>query len=301
MSHTHTGNPALGVRSPAIGITQPDDGDGLSAASSNVGSSKLADFVAFLQLHAADQFAPNAFTDFNDFQGNTLFESFVTFLTAIQLDSIDGDSSPLISTTSYTAGVTVNRKLLWEIQNDNTGTPLFTRLYAKNGAGGTGTSFEVTVNAVWVADDVMWAQDNPTFAASKYSFLAGTATTIYIQKYTGAVEWADNGWSKTLTISPDNLTSIDTEGLSGTGAITQAVGGGGLVASGATSGDFFKTLIQFRKAFPSNPSMSGLTSTTSVNVLGTPVILTPNKWGALMTVVGNGGGATTYFGSATFT
>jgi hypothetical protein len=54
MSSLYTGNPAGGARSPAIQITGPADLDPLNAASVNaLALSKLADYVAWLQAHAA--------------------------------------------------------------------------------------------------------------------------------------------------------------------------------------------------------------------------------------------------------
>lgn len=50
MPSTYSGVPASGAVAPAVSITEPADGDAMSAASVNTALEKLSDHVAFLQM-----------------------------------------------------------------------------------------------------------------------------------------------------------------------------------------------------------------------------------------------------------
>lgn len=53
MPSSHNGNPANGSWLPAISVTEPADGDAVTAASVNTAITKLADYVAFFQANSA--------------------------------------------------------------------------------------------------------------------------------------------------------------------------------------------------------------------------------------------------------
>ena len=213
-----TGVAASGARAPAVSYNTPVDGDALNAASVNTGFQTAANYIAWLQAHAAIFDDANTWTVEQTFNGPA------------------GDVTPALKTTT----APTNYSTIWELTS---GVASFNRIMSAP------SGLIVTKNCYW--DGAQWVADDAATQAMRVEFGTGNIRLSY---KSAAANWADGAWTRTMYLDASaagtTSTTLNATGVTSDGATVCSVAGG---VDNAMAGDIIYGDGQFRKAFIANP------------------------------------------------
>jgi hypothetical protein len=215
----------------------------------------------------------------------------------IEGDGANGDGNPGFQTLAVGQTADPNtglkRKLVWLAQCDTSVAPVFVRIYTVNDTGGPSSGIEITVNCSWDVANTRWNQDSSSPWPVKLSLASLANNNLQLKWFNNGVAsfWLDTAWTNTFQLDPTTVTSLDAEGVSGTGQTTFVAIGG---QANITTGQPIYGTGHFRKAFPSAPSnLTYVGAIDHVNI-GNPATIffrPPSRWGVQVIEFSAGAGA----------
>lgn len=180
-------------------------------------------------------------------------------------------------------------KLLLQAPVNDSGTVVYARMYAVDGAGGGGLgSFCLTINARRNNSLDRWEADSSAVGAAEWSVgipAVGASFMMLRGRASGAANWTS--WTyETAIQSPEGI-------LEGAGTTTTYAGWQG--TSGPSTAGYVGVGVPFRKRFPGVPGGLSFTVESTDNITGFPVVISATVDGARVRALATAVSTETFF------